>query len=315
MRPRRRPSVAAYCAVLTWAGMLAAPVVWAQIGTDPSGSGSDASMQPTANQPGGGTPSEPPRWQPIGRLDPERVREASGIVKSRRYPDIFWTHGDSLNPAVLFAFRLDGELVAEVPVPEAPNTDWEDIAIDDNGHLYIGDLGNNFGLFAWRFVYVVNEPDPFADPPIPAKVTARYRYGFDEDRFDAESLFVVGSRKFIIDKPRSGAATMFELMEESPGTLKPTPMVQLPLAMATGADISPDGKLLVVCAIRQARVFRMDDQLRPLTSRPLGGVVYPRGQIEACCFDGSDLVFLDENGRIYKVTQAEWEANTAFAAP
>lgn len=302
-------------AVLTWAGIPAASLVWAQIGADPSGGGTDARMQTPVNQPANGARSERPRWQPIGRLDPNRVREASGIVKSRQYPDIFWTHGDSGNPAVLFAFRLDGELVAEVPVPEAPNIDWEDIAIDDSGHLYIGDLGNNFELFAWRFLYVVDEPDPFADPPIPAKVTTRYRYGFDEDRFDAESLFVVGPRKFIIDKPRSSAATMFELMEESPGTLKPTAIVKLPLAMATGADVSPDGKLLVVCAIRQARVFRMDDHLRPSVNPPLGGVVYPRGQIEACCFDGNDLVFLDENGSIYKVTQAQWEANTAFASP
>ena len=301
--------------MLTWVAVPAASTAWAQIGADPSGGKSDLRAGDPDNQPADEGPCKRPRWQPIGRLDPNRVREASGIVKSRRYPGIFWTHGDSLNPAVLYAFRLDGELVAEVAVPEAPNTDWEDIAIDDSGHLYIGDLGNNFGLFAWRFVYVIDEPDPFADPPTPAKVTRRYRYGFDEDRFDAESLYVIGKQMFIIDKSRSSASTLFELLEESPGTLKPTAMLKLPLALATGADVSPDGKLLVVCTTRQARVFRIDAQLRPSVTPSLGSATYPRGQIEACCFDGNDLVLLDENGSIYKVTQAQWEANTAFVAP
>ncbi len=315
MDQRLRLSIVTCCALAAFVAFPAGSMVRAQIDADPSEGASDESVQPTKNQPASGTRPERPRWQPIGRLDPNRVREASGIVKSRQYPDIFWTHGDSLNPAVLFAFRLDGELVAEVPVPEAPNTDWEDIAIDDDGHLYIGDLGNNFGLFAWRFVYVIDEPDPFADPPTHAKLITRYRYGFDDDRFDAESLYVIGEQMFIIDKPRSGKATLFELMAESPGTLKPTARGKLPLVMVTGADVSRDQKWLVVSAVRQALVFSMDDQLRPVLNRPLGSVVYPRGQIEACCFDGNDLVFLDESGHIYKVTQRQWEANTAFVSP
>ena len=41
--------------------------------------------------------AEPPTkpWVPIATLDTQVVREASGIVKSRRHPGIFWTVVDS----------------------------------------------------------------------------------------------------------------------------------------------------------------------------------------------------------------------------
>ena len=77
----------------------------------------------------------------VGKLDVRLVPEASGIVKSRRHAGVFWVHNDSGNPPSLFAIRADGRVVREFRL-EVPNIDWEDIAIDDKGHLYVGDIGN-----------------------------------------------------------------------------------------------------------------------------------------------------------------------------
>ena len=85
----------------------------------------------------------------LGRLDHHRIPEASGIVKSRRYPGIFWVHNDSGNPPLLFAIKGDGAILNAFPV-NVPNIDWEDIAIDDHGHLYVGDIGNNTGALPVR---------------------------------------------------------------------------------------------------------------------------------------------------------------------
>src|SRR5215218_2962033 len=98
----------------------------------------------------------------LGRLEHPAIREASSIVASRRHPGIFWVHNDSGNPAALFAVRRDGTLVREYAV-KAPNLDWEDIAVDDEGHLYLGDIGNNAGLLPIRTVYQLDEPDPEAE--------------------------------------------------------------------------------------------------------------------------------------------------------
>src|SRR3954465_12348967 len=80
--------------------------------------------------------------EPLGRLRDPAIREASGLVKSRRHPDLYWVHNDSGNPPCLFAVRRDGTLVRKYTVG-VPNVDWEDIAADDRGHLYLGEIGNN----------------------------------------------------------------------------------------------------------------------------------------------------------------------------
>src|SRR3954452_21411316 len=97
--------------------------------------------------------------EPMGRFDARAIREASGIVRSRRHPGIFWVHNDSGNPPALFAVRGDGTLVRAFAVA-LPNIDWEDIAIDDDGHLYLGEIGNNGGRLPLRAVYRLDEPDP-----------------------------------------------------------------------------------------------------------------------------------------------------------
>src|SRR3954447_5690133 len=107
----------------------------------------------------GGTADGGP--EPIGRLAHPAIREASGIVQSRRHPGIFWVHNDSGNPPALFAVTREGRLVREYAVA-APNVDWEDIAIDDAGHLYLGEIGNNGGRLPLRAIYQVDEPDPRA---------------------------------------------------------------------------------------------------------------------------------------------------------
>src|SRR5690606_981680 len=66
--------------------------------------------------------------------------ESSGLAHAT--DSTFWTHPDSGSPAELYLFNLKGELLKTVPLP-IPNRDWEELAQDDKGSLYIGDFGNN----------------------------------------------------------------------------------------------------------------------------------------------------------------------------
>ena len=108
----------------------------------------------------------------MGKLDVRLVPEASGIVKSRRHAGIFWVHNDSGNPPSLFAIRADGRIIREFRL-EIPNIDWEDIAIDDHGHLYVGDIGNNLGALPIRAIYRIDEPDPAKPAARPLKAATR----------------------------------------------------------------------------------------------------------------------------------------------
>src|SRR5215208_5297797 len=72
----------------------------------------------------------------IGKMQHTRLTESSGIVVSRRNPEIFWTHNDGGGKRqVLYAMKRTGEPLAEFRVTGAVLEDWEDIATDDKGNL------------------------------------------------------------------------------------------------------------------------------------------------------------------------------------
>jgi hypothetical protein len=246
-------------------------------------------------------PGEPPaRLEALGRFDVRRLPEVSGIAASGRHPGIFWVHNDSGNPPALFAVRRDGRLVREFPL-RVPNIDWEDIAADAQGHLYVGDIGNNGGLLAVRVVYRFDEPDVGKPPPGPLSPTAAWFYRFPEGgRFDAEGLFLQdgGRTAVLVSKRLDGKpAELFAIPLE-----KPAPLLRPALARrvgmlpgfvepATGASLSPDGTRLAVCSYAVTRVYQTE---RDATWRLLAEVRYPSAPVEGVTWDGRDLVLVSE---------------------
>lgn len=254
-----------------------------------------------------------PNLERVGRLDDPAIVEASGIVRSRKHPGIFWVHNDSGNPAVLFAVRRDGSLVRSYPVA-IPNVDWEDIATDDSGHLYLGDIGNNDKRLPLRAVYRFDEPDP-SQPPgeQPLKATASSFYRFPEGgRFDAESLFVAKNRVFVISKRFDGQeAEVFAISFNPPGILilpiLPERVARLPgcVEPATGADLSSDGKRLAVVTNSAARVYTPD---APGGWALVATVGFNAPGVEAICWDGMDLILASEDRSIYRIAESVWKA-------
>jgi hypothetical protein len=251
--------------------------------------------------------------EPIGRLAHPPIREASGLVRSRRHPGVFWVHNDSGNPPALFAVRRDGTLVREYAVG-VPNIDWEDIAADDRGHLYLGEIGNNDGRLPLRAVYQIDEPDPFRDGERVLKVNTASYYRFPAGgRFDAEGLVINGDRALVIAKTFDGrdaevwavplrppAPLIRPAMPERVGTL---PGFQ---AAVTGADLTPDGRRIVVCSVGSVGVFEKQDGGR---WRAIGLRSFrPDDGIEAVAWDGDDLVLAAENRHLFRIPRAAWRS-------
>ena len=253
----------------------------------------------------------------VGRLDHPPIREASGMVKSRKHKDVFWVHNDSGNPPKLFAVRRDGTLIREYGVA-APNVDWEDISTDDSGHLYIGEIGNNDARLPLRPVYMLDEPDPVAAEPRSLRVLTASYYQFSKgNRFDAEGLMIDGGRALLVSKTFDGKdAEVYAIPMAPPAPLfKPaTPELIGKLTgfdrPVTGANLSSDGKHLAVCATNMVGVYE----------RSLNGTWLQRflsrfrpddGQIEAIAWDGDDLMMAGENREIYRVAARTWRNMTA----
>jgi hypothetical protein len=254
----------------------------------------------------------PPGVAVVGHMEAPPLREVSGIVRSRRHPGIFWVHNDSGNDPVLYAIRADGSLVNRFPVAAA-NLDWEDIAADGAGNLYIGDIGNNYGILPIRTIYRLAEPDPFRPAPRPLPV-ALFWYGFGGARgFDAEGLVVEGDRALVVTKRLDGGTAELRAVPLVPGSpVRARPTTALgPLAgftePATGADLSPDGRRLAVCSTRSVAVYVRGgggwSRLAP--------VVHGGAGVEAVCWDGDDLLLASEDRSLIRVRRSAWDRERA----
>ena len=72
---------------------------------------------------------------------PKKLKEVSG-TQINKDSEIIWMLNDGGNPSELYAFSKKGKLKRTLNI-KAKNNDWEDLAIDDKGNIYIGDFGNN----------------------------------------------------------------------------------------------------------------------------------------------------------------------------
>lgn len=73
---------------------------------------------------------------------PKKLKEVSGITLSKD-KKITWVIEDKGNKNSIYGLNSEGQLLAQIPVENAENTDWEDIISDAQGNIYIGDFGNN----------------------------------------------------------------------------------------------------------------------------------------------------------------------------
>ena len=247
----------------------------------------------------------------LGRLSDPSIRETSGIVKSRKHPGVFWIVSDSGNPPAIHAIRRDGRVLATFRVG-APNVDWEEIAIDNSGHLFLGEIGNNGGVLPLRAIYQIDEPDPMrpSKAALPVILATYYRFSSKADRFDAESLFIAGKEAFVIAKRHDRRDAELLAVPLDP----PSPLFRpaLPRSVgtapgfaepATGASLSDDGRLLAVVSTRAARVYDRAESGR-LTLRAT--VRYKERDIEAIAWDGTDLILATEAGELFRLAAATW---------
>ncbi len=268
----------------------------------------------TAGERGPQSPS-PKVLAPVGRMDTTVIHESSGVAKSAKYEGVFWTHGDSGNPAELFAVQAGGELVARIPVAEAPNLDWEDVAVSD-GFIYVGDIGNNYGLLRVRVVYKFAEPDPHAAAIEAIKPLASYRYKYPDEPFDAEALIVRGGQIYVIRKARGKASTIYRLTPTADKHMALCPVRTLPFGWITGADLSPDGRYLVTVSHYQLVRYPVNQDLSPRDGEPVRVVrLRLSEQLEACCFDGGDVILTTENGYVYRILAQDIQQQTRFVRP
>jgi hypothetical protein len=243
-----------------------------------------------------------------GRIEHPRVTESSGIVASRRDPEIFWTHNDGGGKRqALFAMTRQGRPLAEFRVFGAVLEDWEDIAVDNQGHLFLGDIGNNDLKRIAIAVHQLPEPDASSAQTGVALVTRTWNLRYPASSFDCESLFIWENHGYLISKVTNDERAdiyrfsltndaSFQILEEV-GELR----IDSPV---TGADISPDGALLGVVAKNGAYVYGIGGEVAAATRTKPHQNKFKHDHIEACTFVAEGLLATAESREIYLFTDA-----------
>jgi hypothetical protein len=112
--------------------------------------------------------------RPISRI-PTVLKESSGIIVKNS--NRLWSHNDSGNSNDLFLFDTIGNLIRTLKISNISNIDWEDLASDDDGRIYINDAGNNENNRTDLAIHIIPNPDSFSGNIIEA---ASINFAFED---------------------------------------------------------------------------------------------------------------------------------------
>jgi hypothetical protein len=200
-------------------------------------------------------PELPDSIQLNGFLEHPAIIESSGLVASRQFPGGYWTHNDD-GEQFLFAIDETGKDLGAFQVQGTTLIDWEAIATDDRGNLYLADIGADGIARTYSAIHRVEEPNP-ADRFGPARIQQSWFVRFPEVRLDCESFFVLNGYGYLVTKERVGGmvsiwrffmgSATFSMLEFV-GSVETSGNV-------TDASLSPDGRRLAFVTNEGVEVF------------------------------------------------------------
>jgi hypothetical protein len=234
---------------------------------------------------------------------PKEINESSGLEETGT-PGVFFTHNDAGNAAELYKINAKGQLLATLPVAGAENIDWEDIARDSQGNIYIADTGNNDNKRKRLKIYKLQHGDPEQVSEI------IFNYGDRKNgsgqkgpyEYDCEAIFWHHSKLYLVTKDKGNGlqARLYEL-PDTPGDHEAQQIGHYPVnSPVTAADISPDGKRLLLLSVGKIHLFQVEGTNffgSKMVTKSLGKV----GQTEGAVFtDNNTIMISSEKGNLYR---------------
>lgn len=157
---------------------------------------------------------------------PDALRESSGLAVAGS--NLVWSHEDSGNDNKLYGFDTLGSLKRTLVIGNVENIDWEDLTTDDDGNIYIADLGNNNNNRLDLAIYRIPNPENFSGSQVQANILqisyadqAAFPPPSYNHNFDVEAIVWRSGFLYLFTKDRSqpfsGLTKMYKVNDD-PGT-------------------------------------------------------------------------------------------------
>jgi hypothetical protein len=195
----------------------------------------------------------------IGEL-PAQLRESSGIVASRQYPDRLYHINDSGDAGRFFVSHLDGRVLQSITVAGFRPRDTEALSLGPcpgparRSCLYVGDIGDNRGRRKTIEIVAIEEQKSFDAPATPV---ARFSLHYPDGARNAESMAIHPDGTLFILTKEHPARLYTARLDGSQQTL--TAVTTLDTGSPpTDMAMSEDGTRLIVLTYKDAIEFAMD---------------------------------------------------------
>lgn len=254
---------------------------------------------------------------------PTELYETSGLVFYNN--EFIITHNDGGNESEIFLLDLAGNLKKTIKINDAKNHDWEDLTIDDENRIYIGDFGNNNNNRENLAIYILpkNLQDKNEVDAKKIKFTYEDQEKFPPSKqllnFDCEAFFWKDDSLYLFTKcrtePFTGISTVYVLPAKE-GTYKARRIGSVQLCSSdwrfcsvTAADYSEKYKTLILLTYSKIYLIKNFEENRfwegSIKSYQLSLV----RQREAICFKGKNAWYLTDEyrkglggGNLYELT-------------
>ena len=200
---------------------------------------------------------------------PKKLKENSGMAIGKE--STVWFVNDGGNEDKIYQINNKGKILKELEVKNAKNKDWEDMAQDKDGNVYIADTGNNANKRKDLIIYKIPNPDKEKGDKIEAE---QIEFSFPEQKkfppkkkkllYDTEAIFYAKDSLYLITKNRSdpfnGNALIYRIPAKK-GNYKATylgefiPCTDFSTCKITAADISQDGKTIALLGYGKLWLF------------------------------------------------------------
>jgi hypothetical protein len=233
----------------------------------------------------------------VGTIESASITEASGIAASRKNANVLWVHNDNW-PSCVYALTPQGKLLGTYCLAGVRVHNWEDIAVgpgpDPNiVYIYVGDIGDNNAKRKHIVIYRVQEPNVDSNQsPVSSTLggVEEIKLVYPDGPRDAETLMVDPLTKDIYIISKEEPSRVYRAAYPQSTTTQTTLeyVAKLPWGTATGGDISPDGRMIIVRGYFAASLWERPQNDPLWQAFGSNGCSIPlifEQQGEAICFD------------------------------